>query len=114
MKIEILLRMLDNDSLDSDTVFGITDDFQFYLDKADEGLFEDVGYVYEGINLEEVSKYIIHHFSKYFKVIVWKRKNRECFMRLLEMSDLIQTINHFHIFSLLLLSQIVRQPRPKI
>lgn len=55
-KMEIMLRMVDNDSLDPDTVFGITDDFTFYLDKTDEGRFEDIQYVYEGIDLEEVSK----------------------------------------------------------
>lgn len=56
-KMEIMLRMLDNDSLDPDTVFAITDDFKFYLDKAEEGQLEDVLYVYEGIDLEEVSKF---------------------------------------------------------
>ncbi|GAU96711.1 hypothetical protein RvY_08116-2 [Ramazzottius varieornatus] len=52
-KLEIMLRMLDNDSLDSDTIFGVTDDFKFYLDKADEGQLEDIQYIYEGIDLEE-------------------------------------------------------------
>ncbi|XP_055347419.1 CCR4-NOT transcription complex subunit 3-like isoform X2 [Paramacrobiotus metropolitanus] len=52
-KMEIMLRMLDNDSLDAEQVCGIADDIKFYLDKADEGQVEDVNYVYEGIELEE-------------------------------------------------------------
>lgn len=62
-KLEIMLRMLDNDSLDSDTIFGVTDDFKFYLDKADEGQLEDIQYIYEGIDLEETRKtgFAFHH-----------------------------------------------------
>ncbi|OQV11413.1 CCR4-NOT transcription complex subunit 3 [Hypsibius exemplaris] len=52
-KMETMLRMLDNDSLEAETVEGITDDIKFYLEKSDEGIFEDIAYIYEGIDLEE-------------------------------------------------------------
>ncbi|XP_055334665.1 CCR4-NOT transcription complex subunit 3-like [Paramacrobiotus metropolitanus] len=54
-KIEIMLRMVDNDSINPDFAESVTDDFDFYLSKVQEGHLEDVTYIYAGIDLEEAT-----------------------------------------------------------
>ncbi|CAO1381734.1 unnamed protein product [Diamesa tonsa] len=54
-KLETLLRMLDNDSVDVDQIRKIKDDVEYYIDSSQEPDFEENEYIYDDIDgLDEV------------------------------------------------------------
>jgi CCR4-NOT transcription complex subunit 3 len=54
-KLETLLRMLDNDSVDIDQIKKIRDDVEYYIDSSQEPDFEENEFIYDDIDgLEEV------------------------------------------------------------
>lgn len=53
-KFEGILRMLDNDNLDLMKVNGIKDDFEYYLDKANDGENESIDYIYDDLVIDEI------------------------------------------------------------
>ncbi|CAO3594176.1 unnamed protein product [Absidia cylindrospora] len=52
-RLELTLRLLENDHLETEKVLAIKDDIQYYLESNQEPDFEEDEYVYEDLNLEE-------------------------------------------------------------
>lgn len=66
-KLETLLRMLDNDSVDVDQIRKIKDDVEYYIDSSQEPDFEENEYIYDDIDgLDEVE--LNGKFIKTFQV----------------------------------------------
>lgn len=51
-KFEALLRMLDNETLAPTTIFGLQDEFEFYMDSVSDGTFPDTDHMYYGIEFD--------------------------------------------------------------
>ncbi|KAI8344075.1 Not1 N-terminal domain, CCR4-Not complex component-domain-containing protein [Chlamydoabsidia padenii] len=52
-RLELMLRLLENDHLETEKVLGIKDDVQYYLECNQEPDFEEDEFIYEDLNLEE-------------------------------------------------------------
>ncbi|ORZ24168.1 Not1 N-terminal domain, CCR4-Not complex component-domain-containing protein [Absidia repens] len=52
-RLELTLRLLENDHLETEKVLAIKDDIQYYLESNQEPDFEEDEYIYEDLNLEE-------------------------------------------------------------
>ncbi|ORZ21545.1 Not1 N-terminal domain, CCR4-Not complex component-domain-containing protein [Absidia repens] len=52
-RLELMLRLLENDHLETEKVMSIRDDVQYYLECNQEPDFEEDEYIYEDLNLEE-------------------------------------------------------------
>jgi CCR4-NOT transcription complex subunit 3 len=57
LKLEIVLRMIDNGTLQPDEVEAIQDDVKYYIDENHETDFEENDYIYEDLHLEEGDVY---------------------------------------------------------
>ena len=53
-KFEQVLRMLDNETLVCDLVFGLKDEFEYYLENAANGMLSDIDHIsYTGIEFDK-------------------------------------------------------------
>lgn len=52
--------MLDNDSIDVDSIRKIKDDVEYYLDSSQDPDFEENEFIYDDLDLEELRKCLVH------------------------------------------------------
>uniref|UniRef100_A0A9J7ZVA0 CCR4-NOT transcription complex, subunit 3b n=1 Tax=Cyprinus carpio carpio TaxID=630221 RepID=A0A9J7ZVA0_CYPCA len=57
--LETILRMLDNDSVQVDSIRKIKDDVEYYLDSSQDPDFEENEFLYDDIELEDIRKYLV-------------------------------------------------------
>lgn len=57
--LETILRMLDNDSIQVDSVRKIKDDVEYYIDSSQDPDFEENEFLYDDLDLEDISKMIL-------------------------------------------------------
>lgn len=54
--LETILRMLDNDSVQVDSIRKIKDDVEYYIDSSQDPDFEENEFLYDDLDLEEICK----------------------------------------------------------
>lgn len=72
-KLETLLRMLDNDTVDVEQVRRIKDDVEYYIESSQEPDFEENEYIYDDIiGLDEVELSGTGNFYAFFLLCVFR------------------------------------------
>lgn len=56
--LETILRMLDNDSIQVDSIRKIKDDVEYYLDSSQDPDFEENEFIYDDIDFEEIRTFL--------------------------------------------------------
>lgn len=54
--LETILRMLDNDSVQVESIRKIKDDVEYYLDSSQDPDFEENEFLYDDLDLEDIRK----------------------------------------------------------
>ncbi|XP_060721832.1 CCR4-NOT transcription complex subunit 3b isoform X1 [Tachysurus vachellii] len=57
--LETILRMLDNDSVQVDSIRKIKDDVEYYIDSSQDPDFEENEFLYDDLDLEEISQPLV-------------------------------------------------------
>lgn len=56
--------MLDNDSIQVDSIRKIKDDVEYYLDSSQDPDFEENEFIYDDLDLEEIRECLKMHFRR--------------------------------------------------
>lgn len=57
--LETILRMLDNDSINVDSIRKIKDDVEYYVDSSQDPDFEENEFLYDDLDLEDIRKCLL-------------------------------------------------------
>ena len=55
--LETILRMLDNDSIQVDSIHKIKDDVEYYIDSSQDPDFEENEFLYDDLDLDDIRKF---------------------------------------------------------
>lgn len=68
--LETILRMLDNDSINVDSIRKIKDDVEYYVDSSQDPDFEENEFLYDDLDLEDIRKCYLRCGRLHFFIII--------------------------------------------